>query len=77
MVEVRKFKINKYAIRDNLIACILYFSFILFLNIITSANYSYSFSALNLTSILVFFLITTAVYIPVFISDKEIFKFKR
>ncbi|MDK2563266.1 YwaF family protein [Romboutsia sedimentorum] len=77
MIEVRKFKINKYAIRDNLIACILYFSFILLLNIITSANYSYSFSELNLTGILVFFLITTAVYIPIFISDKEIFKFKR
>ncbi len=77
MVEVRKFKINKYAIRDNFITCILYFSFILLLNIITSANYSYSFSALNLTGILIFFLATTAVYIPVFISDREIFKFKK
>lgn len=76
MVEVRKFKINKNAIRDNLIMCIVYFSFIVLLNTVTSANYYYSFSNLNLISIFAFILTTTIVYIPVIISDKDNFNFK-
>ena len=76
MVEVRKFKINKSAIKDNLIMCIVYFSSIILLNTITHANYSYSFSNFNLLSILIFIIVTTIVYIPIIISDRDNFNFK-
>lgn len=76
MVEVRKFKISKNAIRDNLIMCIIYFSFIVLLNTLTCANYSYSFSNFNLISIFIFILSTTVVYISVIIFDKDNFNFK-
>lgn len=76
MVEVRKFKINKRAIIDNLFMCIIYFSFIILLNTLTSANYFYSFSTFNLTSIFIFIIATTAVYLPVIFSDRDSFNFK-
>ena len=41
LIEVRKFRINEYAIKDNIIACLLYFSVILILNIICKTNYGY------------------------------------
>ena len=76
MVEVRKFKINKSAIRDNLIMCIVYFSFMILLNTFTFANYDYSFSNFNLISIPAFIFLTTAVYIPVIIFDRNNSNFK-
>ena len=76
MVEVRKFKINKNAIRDNLIMCTVYFSFIILLNNLTYANYNYSFSSSNLISIFIFMSITTIIYIPIIIYDKDNFNFK-
>jgi len=79
MIEVRKFKVNKNAIRDNLIMCIVYFSFIILLNTLTFANYDYSFSNFNLISILAFILLTTAVYVLVIVFDRDNsnFKFKK
>lgn len=71
MCEVRKFKISNSAIKDNLIMCLLYFSFILLLNYLNSASYYYSFSSYNLFSIIIFAIITTAVYIPNFLSHKD------
>lgn len=75
MVQVRKFKINKHAIIDNLIACIVYFSFILLLNKLLNASYTYSFSSSNLLSIIIFIILTTSVYIPFYIfkSDESSF----
>lgn len=76
MVEVRKFKINKYAIKENIIMCIYYFSFIIALNIITASHYNYGFSSENLFSIFIFIILTTIIYISVFIFDKDILEFK-
>lgn len=76
MVEVRKFKINKYAIRENLIMCITYFPFIIALNIITPSHYNYSFSNQSIFGIFIFIIITTIMYIPFFIIDKDKFDFK-
>lgn len=41
LAEVRKFKVNEHAVKDNLIACTLYFSIILIINIICKTNYGY------------------------------------
>lgn len=71
MVEVRKFKVSKSAIKDNLIMCLIYFSFIILLNLFTSSNYTYSFSMNNLQSIVIFVIATTLVYIPVFIVNRD------
>ena len=71
LTEVRKFNINKYALRDNFIFCILYFSFIYFLNTFTNTNYPYGFSSYNLLSAIIFTLITTIIYIPILYSNKE------
>ena len=67
MVQVRKFKLNKHAILDNLLACGIYFSFIFLLNKLIGANYVYTFSSYNLLSILVFLGLTTLIYIPYYI----------
>lgn len=79
LIEVRKFKVSSSAIKDNLIMCIVYFSFIFLLNTITTANYSYSFSNFNILSVLIFILVTTSVYIPslIFDNDDEGYKLKR
>lgn len=76
IVEVRKFKINKSAIKDNLFMCLIYFSFIYLLNNFTSANYCYSFSNHNISSIFIFTVITTLIYIPSLISNNDDFGFK-
>lgn len=76
MVEVRKFKISNSAIKDNLILCFFYFSFIIALNLITPSHYNYSFSTESTLSIFVFILITTIIYIPFFIFDKDKNEFK-
>ncbi|WP_456300081.1 TMEM164 family acyltransferase [Romboutsia weinsteinii] len=71
MCEVRKFKVNKYAIKDNLLMCTLYFSFIFLLDSLTTANYTYSFSSNNIASIFIFVGITTIMYIPSLIFNKD------
>lgn len=71
LIEVRKFKLSSSAIRDNLIMCGVYFSFIFLLNILTSSHYSYSFLHVNILSILMFVLATTIVYIPFLIFNKD------
>ena len=76
MIEVRKFKINRFAIKDNLFMCLIYFSFIYILNNFTSANYCYSFSNYNISSIFIFAIITTIIYIPGLISNNDDFRFK-
>lgn len=75
MTEVRKFRISKSAIKDNLFMCLIYFSFILLLNIFTKANYTYVFSTYNILSIPLFILITSIVYIPSLLSDSKYIKF--
>ena len=72
LTEVRKFTINKYALRDNFNFCILYFSFIYFLNTFTNANYPYSFSSYSLLSAILFTLITTIIYIPILFFNREL-----
>ena len=72
LTEVRKFSINKYALRDNFNFCILYFSFIYFLNTFTNANYPYSFSSYSLLSAILFTLITTIIYIPILFFNREL-----
>ncbi|MEG1310913.1 MAG: YwaF family protein [Romboutsia sp.] len=69
LIEVRKFKINSSAIKDNLLMCVIYFSFIFLLNTITSSNYYYSFSNFNVLSILTFILITSIIYIPLLLFN--------
>ncbi|RDY24762.1 hypothetical protein CHF27_000770 [Romboutsia maritimum] len=76
LVEVRKFKINKNALKDNLLMCIIYFSFIFLLNKITDSTYCYSFSSHNIISILLFMFLTTLLYIPTLLSDNNNFNFK-
>lgn len=76
MVEIRKFKINKYAIRDNIIMCFICFSFIFMLNNFTLSSYPYAFSNYDLTSVLVFIIMTTATYIPIFIFKARDLNFK-
>lgn len=75
MVQVRKFKLNKQAIKDNLIMCVIYFSFIFLLNKFIGSEYTYSFSSCNISSILIFTGLTTSVYIPYYIfkSDESSF----
>lgn len=75
MVQVRKFKLNKHAIKDNLIACTIYFSFIYLLNKVLGASYTYSFSSSNLLSIFIFVGLTTSIYIPFYFfkSDESSF----
>ena len=72
LTEVRKFSINKYALRDNFNFCILYFSFIYFLNTFTNANYPYIFSSYSLLSAILFTLITTIIYIPILFFNREL-----
>lgn len=72
MCEVRKFKISNSAIKDNLIMCLIYFSFILLLNTFSQANYYYTFSTYNIFSILIFVLLTTLIYIPYLFSNNNI-----
>lgn len=75
MVQVRKFKINKHAIKDNLITCLTYFSFIILLNILLNAHYAYSFDSYSLISIIIFTALTTSIYIPYYFfkSDESSF----
>lgn len=80
LTEVRKFSINKYALRDNLIFCIIYFSSIYFLNTFTNANYPYSFSNYHLLSAFIFMFITTLIYLPILFINKNFnfnYKIKR
>ena len=78
LTEVRKFSINKYALKDNFIFCITYFSFIYLLNKFTNSNYPYCFSSHNLSSAIIFILITTIIYIPIlFINEELKFNSKR
>lgn len=72
MCEVRKFKISNSAIKDNLIMCLIYFSFILLLNTFSQANYYYTFATYNVFSILIFVLLTTLIYIPYLFSNNNI-----
>lgn len=78
LLEVRKFKISKSAIRDNLLMCLVYFSFIILLNILTTSHYAYSFYTEGLASIFIFVILTTLIYVPVFIftRDKDEYKLK-
>ena len=64
LVQVRKFKINRSAIKDNLILSTLYFSFIFLLNTFLGTNYVYIFSSSNILSIFIFVAITSLTYIP-------------
>ena len=75
LTEVRKFNINKYALIDNLVFSILYFSFIYLLNTFTKSHYPYSFSSSSIISAFMFILITTIIYIPFLFFNDE-FKFK-
>ncbi|WP_042272183.1 TMEM164 family acyltransferase [[Clostridium] dakarense] len=79
LMEVRKFKVSNTAIKENLMMCVAYFSFIFILNTITASHYSYSFSNFNILSILIFMLVTTIVYIPslIFDNNDKIYKLKR
>lgn len=78
LTEVRKFSINKYALKDNLIFCVIYFSFIYFLNTFTNSNYPYIFSSYKLLSVIIFTLITTIINIFILlINDEFNFNFKR
>lgn len=70
LVEVRKFKVTKSAIYQNLFICLIYFSFIFLLNTFTYSNYNYSFSSSNLISILIFLILTTLIYIFKLFIDK-------
>lgn len=71
LVGVRKFKVSSNCILDNLKACILFFLFTFSLNSLTNASYTYSFSNSNLYSVVLFIIITSMVYIPLFINDKN------
>lgn len=71
MSEVRKFRVNRFAIKDNLIVCIAYFSFILLLNYFTNANYYYVFSSSNVISIFIFIILTSIIYIPTYLSNRD------
>jgi hypothetical integral membrane protein (TIGR02206 family) len=70
MTEVRKFKINSSAVKDNLIACTLYFPLLFILNKLTNSNYPYAFLNYNAISILIFCIVTSIIYIPVAINDE-------
>lgn len=77
LMEVRKFKISSSAIKDNLITCIIYFSFLFFLNIFTNFNYNRGFSDFNILNIIIFIISTNIIYIPALLFDKDNFKIKR
>jgi uncharacterized membrane protein YwaF len=71
MYEVRKFRVNSDSIKENLIMCFIYFSFIILINAFTPSQYYYSFSNNNLLSIVVFVILTTAIYIPHLLPYKD------
>lgn len=75
MCEVRKFKISNSAIKDNLLMCFIYFSFIALLNTFSPAHYYYTFSNYNIYSIAIFILLTTIIYIPSLLSNDNNIKF--
>lgn len=77
LIEVRKFKVSSSAIKYNLITCIIYFSFLFFLNIFTNFNFNRDFSNFNILNIIVFIISTNIVYIPVLLFDKFNFNIKR
>lgn len=72
MCEVRKFKISNSAVKDNLVMCLVYFSFIFLLNKFSPAHYYYSFSTYSIISIIIFIFLTTIIYIPYLISNNNI-----
>lgn len=76
LVEIRKFRISENCIKENIISCIIYFTSIIILNKVTNSNYYYGFSNTNIISILCFLTLTSIVYIPIFLSDKDNSKFK-
>ncbi len=57
MVDVRKFRVNRYALRDNLAICFIYFSFIFLLNTFTNSRYYYGFLSHSTTAIFTFILL--------------------
>ncbi len=71
LVEVRKFKLNKDAIKENIFMCLAYFSLIYAINLITSSHYYYGFSSNNPKSIILFMIITTLVYLITSFLNKE------
>ena len=71
LIDIRKFKINSNCIIDNLKACLLYFSFTFLLNKFTNANYNYTFSNNTIYSMLLFIIISSLIYIPSIINDKD------
>lgn len=71
LIDIRKFKINSNCIIDNLKACLLYFSFTFLLNKFTNANYNYTFSNNTIYSMLLFIIISSLIYIPSLINDKD------
>lgn len=71
LIDVRKFKVNSSAIKDNFLMCLTYFPFIFLLNKLTSSHYPYVFSNENIISIILFIILTTLMYVPTLISSKE------
>ncbi|MGO0882724.1 TMEM164 family acyltransferase [Clostridioides difficile] len=73
MVDVRKFKVNRYAFRDNFVICLIYFSFIFLLNTFTDSQYYYGFLNYNTTAIFIFIFATSIVYILPLLSNIDTF----
>ncbi len=76
LIDVRKFKVSNSAIKDNLLMCLTYFPFIFLLNKLTSSHYPYIFSSESIISIILFTILTSLMYIPVFISNNDNNKYK-
>ncbi|MEG2985106.1 MAG: YwaF family protein [Peptostreptococcaceae bacterium] len=79
LVGVRKFRVNSTCLRDNIKACSLFFLATFLLNSFTNSNYTYSFSNENIYSIFLFLIISSLIYIPSLINDRDNinFNFKR
>ncbi|MGG5402866.1 YwaF family protein [Clostridioides difficile] len=73
MVDVRKFKVNRYALRDNLAICFIYFSFIFLLNTFTNSRYYYGFLSYSTTAIFTFIFVTSIMYIPALLFNRDTF----
>lgn len=71
LVGVRKFRVNSTCLKDNFKACTLFFLFIFSLNTFTNANYSYSFSNHNLYSIFLFMIISSLIYLPIILNNRD------
>jgi uncharacterized membrane protein YwaF len=71
LVGVRKFRVNSRCIFDNTKACLLFFLFTFLLNTFTNATYDYTFSNNNIYSMILFFTISSLIYIPSLVNDKD------